>query len=160
MGAILSQHVRNCSGEMVADVVAKKAEHTRPIVAWDERVAHENYRIGLRVEARQAETAKLLEQAARVHVARDRAGQRLETGRGTLPLERAWPAALVVQPTAAHPACKDLRGRGGSQHHGRRHFACDSRDLAPREAGRGADTADIPLAASIDLRGARRLYVG
>ena len=110
----LGQHVLHTGAQVVADVGAEKAVGALAVTGRDHAVSQQPNALVIAagaVEGHEPETPQFLEQAARMHVLRYRAGQCLEARGRALARDRQRLAASVAQGRVGQPAREDFGGR-------------------------------------------------
>jgi hypothetical protein len=140
MRRLPSEDIGDGRREVVTDVDGEELEHLRPVAGRHEGIEREAHDIALRVVRGEAEPQQFIEQAARVHVLRDAARERLEAAPFALPCQRARAAAAVPPFRRGAPAREDGRGER-ARGQGLVGRAREPRDFAPVDARGGADAA-------------------
>ena len=154
----IGEHVGDRGAQMVADVAAEETVGPFAVGPGGDAVPRDLH--GVTVDADQAEPGQLVEQAARVHVLRHRACQRLEARRVALSRQVDRMAAPVLQRGIGAPASEHLRGWRRARRRRALRDVEQASHLAPRQPGRRTDAADDPRAGRFRLRPARCLHEG
>ena len=155
MRVAAAQHVVHRGAQVVAHVVGQQRQHVRLVGARHESRLLERHGIDVGVARHQLEPAQLGQQRARMHVARHRLRQRLETGRVAGAWQGQRTALALIQrvghPAHQHLACQAVRCGQRGLIAGLEQPA----DLAPRQARGGAHAADQPMARNIGVQAPR-----